>query len=179
MQSQVQPCANKKNTNQSTNHSRMTKWKQSFRRERKRWGAATSSLGRSPDLDRLRLAFAVSGFPHLYSVCVSSAFGGEKWKTNVLLTAFLCPGYDGAETQFAVCWRYVRKASRWCTVCPLFLVLYLQISFWWIWSCGVKVLQQRCPLGRWWPSWRCGSASQCRSPSLEHTLALRRRYVHQ
>ncbi|CAF91008.1 unnamed protein product [Tetraodon nigroviridis] len=27
------------------------------------------------------------------------SFGGEKWKTNVLLTAFLCPGYDGAEAQ--------------------------------------------------------------------------------
>lgn len=34
-----------------------------------------------------------------HSICVSSAFGGEKWKTNVLLTAFLCPGYDGAEAQ--------------------------------------------------------------------------------
>jgi len=22
-------------------------------------------------------------------------FGGEKWKSNVLLTAFLCPGYVG------------------------------------------------------------------------------------
>lgn len=28
-----------------------------------------------------------------YLFICSSGFGGEKWKTNVLLTALLCPGY--------------------------------------------------------------------------------------
>lgn len=30
-------------------------------------------------------------------VILSAAFGGEKWKTNVLLTALLCPGYSIVE----------------------------------------------------------------------------------
>lgn len=32
-----------------------------------------------------------------WSLSLIPAFGGEKWKTNVLLTAFLCPGWVNEE----------------------------------------------------------------------------------
>ncbi|KAG7240154.1 hypothetical protein INR49_027534 [Caranx melampygus] len=55
------------------------------------------------------------------------SFGGEKWKTNVLLTAFLCPGVVFAD----------------------FFVMNLIL-----WGEGSSAA---CPLGPWWPYWLFGS----------------------
>lgn len=48
-----------------------------------------------------------------FSFFLFSAFGGEKWKTNVLLTALLCPGYVYSSYLF-ICYSLVSVALQLC-----------------------------------------------------------------
>ncbi len=59
------------------------------------------------------------------------AFGGEKWKTNVLLTAFLCPGWVNEEIhnffEFKLLNVTVGRFGPFCTLksCALRCSLYM------------------------------------------------------
>lgn len=127
-----------------------------------------------------------------------SAFGGEKWKTNVLLTALLCPGY--VYSYLFICYSLVSVALQlcpwvsvnlllftlWTAIIPLMCIfvhfpsleLYLQTSSWWIWSYGGRAPQLQSPLVLWLPFWPCGLESLYPSPLLVPTLDSRNQWVN-
>lgn len=67
---------------------------------------------------------------------LSLGFGGDKWKTNVLLTALLCPGYVELFCIMRKKWSITRWAFKIDVITLSFTALCLRISSWWIWFCG-------------------------------------------
>ncbi|KAJ7419208.1 Transmembrane 9 superfamily member 2 [Pitangus sulphuratus] len=56
------------------------------------WKLVHGDIFRPPRKGMLLSVFLGSGTQILIMTFVTLSFGGEKWKTNVLLTSFLCPG---------------------------------------------------------------------------------------